>query len=186
MTFWFILLGAPLLAYGLIALLKPDTAARLLLKFPRSKTAGIILAVAAWLFTAYELHTIGIEVFDRFLKIFPGELWILAGVLSFLTCIWMENLLPLRALSALFMLFPAEMFPVIRLAQTPWRLTLVVFAYVCIIVGMFGMFYPWRIRKFISWRVESLKSVRIDGIMFASLGTLFLLLGALAASSVIK
>jgi hypothetical protein len=179
MTFWFILLGAPLLAYGLIALLKPDTAARLLLKFPRSKTAGIILAVAAWFFTAYELHTIGIEVFDRFLKIFPGELWILAGVLSFLTCIWMENLLPLRALAALFMLFPAEMFPVIRLAQTPWRLTLVVFAYVCIIVGMFGMFYPWRIRQALAWLADKPVRVAAIGATTLALGSLCIVLGVL-------
>ena len=186
MTFWFILLGAPLLAYGLFTLLKPEMAARFLLKFPRSKTAGGVLAVAAWFFTAYELDTIGIEVFDKFLKFFPGELWILATVLSVLTYLWMENLLPIRALSALMMLFPAEMFPVIRLCETPWRLTLVIFAYACIIIGMIGMFYPWRIRQFVSWRVVSLKSVRIDGVMFATLGLLFLLLGLLSAFSIIK
>ena len=186
MTFWFILLGVPLSAYGLFALLKPDTAARFLVKFPRNKAAGCILAVIAWFFTAYELDTIGIEVFDKFLKIFPGELWILATVLSVLTCMWMENLLPVRALCALMMLFPAEMFPMIRLCETPWRLVLVIFAYICIIIGMFGMFYPWRIRQFISWRVESLKSVRIDGVMFAALGVLFILLGVLAATNVLK
>ena len=54
----------------------------------------------------------------------------------------MENLLPIRGVSALFMLFPGEMFPMIRLCETPWRLTLVVFAYVCALAGMFGMFLP--------------------------------------------
>ena len=186
MAFWFTLLGVPLFAYGLFALLAPEKAARSLVKFPRSKTAGTILAVAAWFFTAYELDTIGIEVFDKFLKAFPGELWILAIVLSVLTCAWMENLLPIRGLCALLMLFPAEMFPAIRLCETPWRLTLVVFAYAAIVTGMFGMFYPWRIRQFLAWRAKETKSVRIDGLMFAALGALFLLSGALAAASVIK
>ena len=168
MTFWFFVLGVPLFGYGLFTVLKPQLAARLLAAFPRNRIAGQVLCAAAWLWTAYEIDTIGIEVFDRivrrlwfFSSDIPGMVWILAIVLTVLTCLWMENLLPLRALSALFMLFPAELFPAVRLCNTSWRLALVVFAYACAVTGMIGMFYPWHLRRAITWRVA--KPARVTG-----------------------
>ena len=154
MTTWFILLGIPLAALGLFAVIRPSLAAKMLVAFPRDRKAAIVLSTLAWLGTAYELDNIGIEVFDRFLKAFPFELWILAFVLTVLTCWWMPNLLPIRGLSAILMLFPAEMFHAIRLEPSEWRLVLVVIAYICIVAGMFGMFYPWRIRQFFAWLAE--------------------------------
>ena len=151
MIFWFFLLGIPLMALSFFAVVRPSLAAKALVAFPRNRTAAVVLCALGWLGTAYELDTIGIEVFDRFLKVFPFELWILAFVLTVLTCWWMPNLLPIRGLSAIFMLFPAEMFHVIRLEPTQWRLVLVVIAYICIIAGMFGMFYPWRLETAVAW-----------------------------------
>lgn len=176
MSFWFFSLGLPLAVLGLFAAVRPSLASRALVAFPRNRTAGAVLCAVAWLWTAYELDTIGIEIFDRFLKAFPFELWILAGVLTVLTCWWMANLLPIRGLSAVFMLFPAELFPVIRLEETPWRLALVVFAYFCAVAGMFGMFYPWRIRQALAWLASSTVRVAICGGMALATGALFLVL----------
>ncbi len=186
MTIWFFLLGLPLLAYGIASVAFPKLTAQFLTTFPRNKIAGWVLCAVAWLWTAHELNTIGIEVFDTYLKRFPGELWILAVILTVLTCWWMPNLLPIRGVCALFMLFPAEMFPMIRLAETPWRLTLVVFAYICAISGMFGMFYPWRIRQALTWRASSLTRVKLVGVVFLIVGVMFLTLGSLAAMGIIK
>ncbi|MGN0847333.1 MAG: hypothetical protein ACI4RA_08120 [Kiritimatiellia bacterium] len=186
MTFWFFLLGVPLLGYGLVSLLFTDWTAKQLVAFPRNRAAGCILCAVGWFWTAYECDTIGIDVFDKFLKVFPGEVWILALVLTVLMCWWMPNLLSIRGVSALFMLFPGEMFPVIRLCDTPWRLTLVVFAYICAITGMFGMFYPWRIRQALAWRAARPLRVRVVGAVLAAVGALFLVLGACAAAGVLK
>lgn len=177
MNFWFFMLGIPLAAYGLFAVLVPSAAAKGLVAFPRSRPAGVVLCALAWLGTAYELDNIGIEVFDRFLKAFPFELWILAAVLTFLTCWWMSNLLPIRGVAAIFMLFPAELFPAIRLEDSQWRLTLVVFAYACAITGMFAMFYPWRIRQALAWLASSRVRVAATGALSLAAGILFLALG---------
>ena len=193
MTFWFFVLGVPLFGYGLFTVIRPKEATRFLLAFPRNRIAGAVLCAAAWLWTAYEVDTIGIEVFDRivrrlwfFQSDIPGMVWILAIVLTVLTCLWMENLLPLRALSALFMLFPAELFPAVRLCNTSWRLTLVVFAYVCAVTGMIGMFYPWHLRRAITWRVAKPARVMGFGAAYLAIGALFLVLGTLSATSAIK
>ena len=193
MTFWFFALGVPLFGYGLFTVVRPQAATRFLLALPRHRTAGQALCAAAWLWTAYEIDTIGIEVFDRivrrlwfFQSDIPGMVWILAIVLTVLTCLWMENLLTLRAISALFMLFPAELFPAVRLYDTPWRLTLVVFAYVCAVVGMIGMFYPWHLRRALTWRAAKQSRVRGFGATYLALGSLYLVLGALSATGAIK
>ena len=187
MTFWFLALGIPLFGYGLFTVLKPDSAARFLQVFPRHKMAGWILCAVAWAWTAYEIDTIGIEVFDRivrrlwfFQSDIPGMVWILAVLLTVLTCLWMENLLTIRAMCAIFMLFPAELFPAVRLCESAWRLTLVVFAYVCAVIGMVGMFYPWHIRRALAWRAESRKRVVGFGIGYLAIGALFLALCAFA------
>ena len=177
MTFWFFALGVPLAAYGLVAALFPSATGNALVAFPRNRTAGVVLCAIAWFFTAYELDTIGIEIFDRFLKAFPFELWILAAVLTILTCWWMANLLPIRGVAAIFMLFPAELFPVIRLEPTQWRLALVVVAYICSITGMFGMFYPWRIRQALAWTAAAPSRVAATGAVCLATGILFLALG---------
>ena len=177
MTFWFFALGLPLVAFGLFVVARPSKAGAALVAFPRNRAAGVALCAIAWLWTAYELDTIGIEVFDRFLKAFPFELWLLAAVLTVLTCWWMENLLPVRGAAAILMLFPAELFPVIRLEPTSWRLTLVSFAYFCAALGMFGMFYPWRVRQLLAWLAAAKSRVIVTGALALATGILFTVLG---------
>ena len=108
-----------------------------------------VLVVIAWFWTAYECDTIGIDVFDMLLKRFPGQVWIMAAVLSYLTVIWMPKNLLTRAVMGIFMLIPAELFKVTRplvpdSGFAPIQIV-VVLAYVLAVIGMHGMFYPWRI-----------------------------------------
>ena len=110
-----------------------------------------ILVVVAWFWTAYECNTIGIDVFDMLLKRFPGQLWIMAVVLSYLTIIWMPRNLLTRAVMGIFMLVPAEVLPLVRphvpeSGFAPIQI-LVGVVYVLAVIGMYGMFYPWRIES---------------------------------------
>ena len=186
MTFWSFILAVPLLVLGLASLAVPGATGRVLLAFPRNVPAGRVLCAVGWLWTARACDQLGIDVFDKFLKAVPGELWILAVVLTVLTCLWMENLLPIRGVCAVLMLFPGEMFPAIRLCETSWRIALVVVAYVCAVIGMFGMFYPWWIRKGIAWIVARPACVRGLGGVLGAVGALLFVLGVLGAAGVLK
>ena len=110
-----------------------------------------ILVVVAWFWTAHECNTIGIDVFDMLLKRFPGQLWIMAVVLSYLTIIWMPRNLLTRAVMGLFMLIPAEVLPLVRphLPESGFAPIQIVVGvvYVLAVIGMYGMFYPWRIES---------------------------------------
>ena len=119
------------------------------MKFKKALTA--VLVAVAWFWTAYECDTIGIDVFDMLLKRFPGQLWIMAAVLSYLTWIWMPKHLLTRAVMGIFMLIPAELFKVTRPILpdggfAPVQIVVAI-AYILAIIGMYGMFYPWRIEK---------------------------------------
>jgi len=193
MNFWFFMLGAPLALCGVAFLALTGLSASALRSFPRNRFAGIFLCAVAWFWTAYEIDALGIEVIDRIVQklwflptAIPGAVWIWALVLTFLTCWWMENLLPIRAVCAFLMLFPGEMFPDIRLCDTQWRLALVVFAYAACILGMWGMFYPWRIRQGMAWIAADARRMRIAGAALSATGVLFIALGALAAAGIIK
>ena len=110
---------------------------------------AMALTAIAWFWTAYECDTIGIDVFDMLLKRFPGQVWIMAAVLTYLTIIWMPKHLLTRSIMGIFMLIPAELFkftrPILPDSGFAPVHVLVVVAYILAIVGMYGMFYPWRI-----------------------------------------
>ena len=123
----------------------------------KKKSADVLAAVltaVAWFWTAFECDTIGIDVFDMILmKERTGGLfvWILAAVLTVLTFLWMRPHLITRAIMGIFMLLPATVFRFTRLMVpesgfAPIHL-LVVLMYVIAVIGMYGMFYPWKIEK---------------------------------------
>lgn len=126
------------------------------------KVLTAVLVVTAWLWTAYECDRIGIDVFDMLLKRFPGQLWVMAAVLSYLTWIWMPQNLLTRAIMGIFMLIPAGLFRLLRpmLPESGFAPVQIAVgaAYVLAVVGMYGMFYPWRIEKAIARIREKIRS----------------------------
>ena len=113
-----------------------------------------LLVAFAWLWTAYECDTIGIDVFDMILlksATHGAFVWLLAALLTYLTIIWMPQNLLTRAIMGIFMLIPAELFKVTRPLLpdhgfAPVQIV-VALAYALAIIGMYGMFYPWNIEK---------------------------------------
>ena len=119
---------------------------------PKRKYLTAALTALAWFWAAYECDTIGIDVFDAILLKHQTNgvlVWVLAAFLTYLTIIWMPKNLLTRAVMGLFMLLPAELFKFTRPLLpdggfAPVQLV-VGLAYVLAIIGMYGMFYPWRI-----------------------------------------
>ena len=117
-----------------------------------------VLTAVAWFWTAYECNTIGIDVFDMLLlKAQTGGVfvWVLAAVLTYLTIIWMPKNLLTRSVMGIFMLIPAELFKITRPMLpdggfAPVQIVVAI-AYILAIIGMYGMFYPWRIEAALKW-----------------------------------
>lgn len=148
---WGLLLGVPMLAFGGFSCVLPEKASCFADWFKSSRRIALLLTVFAWFWAACECDMIGIDVFDMVLKRFPGQLWLMAALLSYLTFIWMPANLPVRALTGILMLVPAELLkatrPVLPEGGFAAVHILVVTAYVGAVIGMYGMFYPWRLEK---------------------------------------
>ena len=197
MTYWGILLGLPLLAFGGVYAFAPSAGRAFTNWFENSKAVAIILTIVAWAWTSYEVATFDVNVVREFLGGVQGpfrpvvaalafafdHFWMLAPVLAYLTVVWMPKNLPVRALTAILMLFPALMFRTTRLLVpesgfAPVHL-FVATAYVAAIVGMYGMFYPWRIEKAFAFVTRSDGFARSVGGLFAILGVSLTITGFL-------
>ena len=175
LVLWGILLALTPVAFGLTALIRPERAKAFCDWFAKSRKVAIVLTVIGWFWTAYEVDTIGIDVFDIIAKRFPGQVWIMAAALAYLTCIWMPRNLPVRALTAILMLFPAELFKTTRLLTPSSGFAavhiIVLFAYAAAVVGMYGMFYPWRLEKAMTWFGARAVRMRSLGAFSAAVGS---------------
>ncbi len=195
-TLWGFLLGLPLLAVGGVALASRPLALRLAKGCASSRVAALVLTTLAWLWTAYEIQTFGVNIFREFFVGVPvlGHLmgalafvydhfWVVTPILIYLTFIWMPQSLVMRALTGLLMLIPAELFKTTRLLVpeagiSPIHL-FVVLAYVGAIVGMYGMFYPWRLEKAMSLILQRAWATRLLGGACALCGLALILIGLL-------
>ncbi len=182
-TIWGLLLGIPLLAFGGACVISPALVRRFTQWFRVSVPVASCLTALAWFWTAWECDNLGIEAIDRFTKAFPGELWILAAVLIPLTVAWMPKNLPVRALSGILMLLPALLFRTTRLYRPPagtWFASVDIFvytAYIGVIIGMYGMFYPWRLEKGMDLVLAREWSARAFGGSCALLGLVLIIIG---------
>lgn len=181
--FWGFAIGLPLLAYGGAIFVSVDGVKRFSHWFENSRAVAAAITIPAWFWTAYECHIIGIDVFDRFTKIFPGQLWIMAAVLSWLTIIWMPKNLSVRALCGILMLMPASLFDVTHLYRPAAGVifapvdVFVYVAYILLVIGMYGMFYPWRAEKFLDLILAKAWSQRLFASILIVVGAALIAIG---------
>lgn len=171
---WSYLLGIVCLLLGISITSAPSRMATLYKALPRNKAAGYILSAVAWIWAGVALMTMGLDLLMPFQKYIPFA--VLACIP--LTWLWLDNLLPCRAIGAILTLFPYELLHVARVHSSPWRLVLVTLAYLCIVKGMILLLYPWKMRQAIDWLARRLALFRLAGAIHALLGLLLIALGA--------
>jgi len=173
---WSYLLGLICLLAGAAVAFAPAPLSRAFNALPRNKAAAYVLSTVAWIWAGYALWTMGLDLLMPFKKFIPFAT--LACIP--LTWMWLDNLLPCRALGGLLVLFPYELLHVARVHPSPWRLALVTAAYVCIVAGMTLLLYPWKLRQAAVWLTRSPALFRLSGALHILLGLLFVALGATA------
>ncbi len=188
-------MGLPLLAFGGVALFSRANAARFVDWFKTFRPVAIVLTTLAWLWTAYEIQTFGVNIFREFFIGVPllGQLmaalafvydhfWAVTPVLIYLTVIWMPQSLAVRALTGILMLIPAELFKTTRFLVPDAGFAavhvFVVAAYLGAIVGMYGMFYPWRLEKALDLVLDRAWATRLFGAFCVALGLSLVVIGS--------
>ncbi|MBV8215399.1 MAG: hypothetical protein JOZ08_19485 [Verrucomicrobia bacterium] len=163
-------IGAVVFLAHLYALLRPADSQKLLLKLPRSKTAGIILLAidAVWCF--WLISTMDLEEFAWLRPYVQFAI----PVLFFLTIIFVDELLAARALGIFAMLIAEPMISSAFLRPELWRLLIVLMAYVWLTLGMFWVGKPYLLRDQITWVTKSVLRWRIATVLGVVWGALIL------------
>jgi hypothetical protein len=174
LSVWCYLLGVIFVLTGVAIAAASSPLARLFNAFPRSTAAGYALSTVAWIWAGYALWAMNLDFLQPFAKFIP----IAVLVCIPLTWFWLDNLLPCRAFGGLLTLFPYELLHVARVHASPWRLVLIVFAYLCIVKGMILLLYPWKMRQVIVWFTQRPGVFRLAGIADVAFGLLLIGLGA--------
>ncbi len=193
-TVWGFVLGLPLLVCGGAVVAYPAKARAFLVALKDKKAFILTLVSLAWLWTAYEILTFGVNIFQEFFVGVPvlsqimavfaflyDHFHLLVPILIFLTVIWMPQSLAMRALTGLLMLIPAELFKTTRLFVPDTGFVsvhvFVITAYLGAMVGMYGMFYPWQLEKALNFILARKSLSRAFGGVCALLGLSLIMIG---------
>lgn len=149
--------GIFLLLAAAPGMLKPDLARGVATRFPRSRSLGVALLTADFLWAFWLVATMEMGEFSRF----RGPLLIILPIAFFLVIRFVGEFLAVRALG-IFCLLAAE--PLLDAAFFRYetsRLVLTVFAYLLILAGLFWVMMPYLLREQIDWSARSASRWRL-------------------------
>ena len=176
-----VLLGVFLAAVSGYSLAKPDAVARVLRAFPRANTPGYMLMLAA---TAWFLWNIRIEDMADYREI-KHWFYIGFGAVGIGSCIFLRDFLAVRGLAVFMLLLAKLMLDTQRnyMLATPeaymseWRLVFAVWAYMIIVMSMWLVISPWRMRDMIEWMLAKPGRLVVKGWFRLGFGILLIVLG---------
>ena len=188
--FWSLLYALPMIALGAASAFASGKTRSAFASFIVSKPAAVALTIIAWAGAAYEVAIFDVNIVHDLLGgLAHGPLgfivtilglgfeyfWALTPILAYLTIIWMGKNLPVRALSGVLMLLPTELFKTTRhLLPAGGGFAavhlVIVAAYAGAILGMYGMFYPWRVEKAVDFLLGRPIAARVFGASLLAFG----------------
>ncbi len=166
-----LILGGGLLAIHLPCVIYPEFSRDFLLKLPRNKIIGGVLTVISLIWAAYLLDEMPLGKFD----VLKDYLVILVPIVSGLVIFFMDELLGARALGGLLMLIPTPLLIAARTSDSPWRLLVVVVAYIMAIAGITFVLNPYKLRDIFSRILATEGSTRFTGIFGAITGIILII-----------
>ena len=176
-----LLLGGFLVVLSGYTLAKPKEVGQALKSFPRANAPGYVLMLAA---TAWFLWNIKSEDMAdyRDLKIY---FYIGFGAIGLGSCVFLRDFLAVRSLAVFMMLVAKLMLDTQRIymlaapeeTMSEWRLVFAVWGYAVVVMSMWMIISPWRMRDMINWMVAEPKRLVIKSGLRLLLGILLIALG---------
>ncbi|MGV3774910.1 MAG: hypothetical protein ACO1QB_18575 [Verrucomicrobiales bacterium] len=155
------------------ALANPVAFSKAARKFPRSEPWGFALMGLATVWFLYNVNAETIADFAAYKKL----MLIGFGAIGFGACIFVRDFLAVRGLAVFMLLLAWFTLNFTRPAESEWRLVLVTWAYLWVIVGMWLTISPWRFRDYLNWttatpgRLRATSGIRLAlGLLVAALG----------------
>ena len=160
------ILGTLAVGVGLFSACSPAWVRQGLRDFPRSVWPGRILLAVDVVWAAVAVNTLHLGGFDAF-KI---HLYWVAPVCIFLGCVYLDELLSVRALGGLLLLVASPILNAARWNPSEWRLVVTVVTYIWIFFGLVFVLEPWWFRRLTTLMLKSDLLIRIGGLFKATVG----------------
>lgn len=167
------LLGLGIALPQVYGLLKPGPFGAWLRKFPRSDVWGFILMPLGTVWFLWNLKTDDIADFAAFKPI----MFIGFAVVGFGACAFVRDFLAVRGLAVVVLLFAKLTVDTARWVDTEWRLVLVVWAYLWVLLAVWFSVSPWRMRDILNYLTATEQRVRLGSAIRLAFGLLVLVLG---------
>lgn len=171
-----IILGIGIAIPQLWAIAKPAQAGANLRKFPRSEAWGYLLMSIGAGWFLYRLNQEAIAEFAAY----KSYMLIGFGGVAVAACFFVQDFLAVRGLSITLLMLSAFILSKTRFVDTPWRLVLVLMAYAWIVMSMWWMISPWRLRDLIAWATATPDRLRRIAIARLAFALLVIVLGVTA------
>ena len=160
------ILGTLAVGVGLFAVAAPDVVRRGLTDFPRSIWPGRILLAVDMVWAAYAVTTLHLGIFDAW----KVHLYWLAPVSIVLGCLYLDELLSVRALGGLLLLAAGPVLAAARWNPSNGRLVVTCITYVWILIGLTFVLEPWWFRRLMKPIIQNDLLVRCAGVCKTAVG----------------
>ncbi len=176
-----VFLGLFFMAISSYAIIKTDDFAQSLKLFPRANAPGYIFMLAATFWFLWNIKTENMADY----KDIKHWFYIGFGVVGIGSCFYLRDFLAVRGV-AVFMLLVAKlildtqrvyMFSTPSGDATEWRLVFAILGYAIVVVAMWMVISPWRMRDIINWGVSVRLRIYVKGVFWLLFGFLLLILG---------
>jgi hypothetical protein len=171
-----ILLGVAFSLPQVYALANREGYRRWLRGFHRSESIGYLLMGTGTAWFLYNLHNEAIADFASYKKL----MLVGFGAIGLGTCLYVKDYLAVRGLAVVMLLTAWYTLNFTRLAETPWRLVLVVWAYIWVIGGMWLTISPHRLRDYFHWLAAKDERLRSASLARLAFGVFVIVLGLTA------
>jgi len=161
-----LILGTFVVGVGIFSACVPAQVRRGLIDFPRSLWPGRILLAVDMVWAAYAITTLHLGMFDAG----KVHLYWLAPVFIIIGCLYLDEMLSVRALGGLLLLVAGPVLNVARWNPSNWRLVVTVIAYIWILIGLAFLLEPWWFRRLTQPMLHNDRILRIGGICKALVG----------------
>lgn len=168
-----VVMGLGLAIPQIYGLMNPAKFAAKVRQFPRSLPIGIFLMLLGTGWFVYYLSLESISDFASYKTVLLGG-FAAVGIAS---CAYVQDFLAVRGLAVVFLVLAKLMVDTARLADSDWRLVVVVWAYVLVIAGIYFTIAPWKLRDLLNWATASEKRVRIGSALRLAFGLFVAVLG---------
>ena len=167
----FFVIGLLLMVAGLLTLARLGPVGEGLRRFPRSRSMGIGLCIAAAVWAWWLVWTIDLGEFSNW----RPRILILIPVAALLTMVFVEEFLAVRSLGMLVLLGAEPLLEAAWMRPEGSRLFLVSLVYVGITLSLFWIGMPYVLRDQIGWIIARQARLRVLAGAFSAYGLLLVL-----------